>query len=79
MATSPGSPQTYLVDLSIAQIRGVLGTSFAAPLFSGVGAMGLSGSELAAYVAAASGEIGSTATTPAAVTTKNALWPSQRN
>jgi tetratricopeptide (TPR) repeat protein len=39
------------MDISLAQIPGVLGTSFAAPLFAGAGALGLSQKELSDYIA----------------------------
>lgn len=49
-AAGPAAPQTLLLDLSLAEIPGVLGTSFAAPLFSGAGALGLSQKELSDYI-----------------------------
>jgi tetratricopeptide (TPR) repeat protein len=49
-ASGPAAPQTLLLDLSLAQIPGVLGTSFAAPLFAGAGALGLSQQELSGYI-----------------------------
>jgi subtilisin family serine protease len=51
-ADLPVGPQTFLVDLSLREIDGVLGTSFACPLFSGAGAMGLSQAEFSGYIAA---------------------------
>ena len=49
-AAGPTAPQTLLLDLSLAEIPGVLGTSFAAPLFAGAGALGLSQKELLNYI-----------------------------
>lgn len=49
-AAGPAAPQALLLDLGLAEIPGVLGTSFAAPLFAGAGALGLSQKELSAYI-----------------------------
>lgn len=49
-AAGPAAPQTSLLDLSLAEIPGVLGTSFASPLFAGAGALGLSQKELSDYI-----------------------------
>lgn len=50
-AAEPIASQTLLLDLSLFEIPGVLGTSFAAPLFAGAGALGLSQKELSDYIA----------------------------
>lgn len=47
---SPRAPQATLCDVSLDEIPGVLGTSFASPLFSGVGALGLGQQDLFAYL-----------------------------
>lgn len=51
-ASGPGAPQSLLLDVSLKEIHGVLGTSFAAPLFSGAAALGLTQAELNCYIAA---------------------------
>lgn len=51
-ATGPNAQQSLLLDLSLSEIPGVLGTSFAAPLFSGAAALGLTKAELNGYIAA---------------------------
>ena len=45
-----GESRTF--DLAIDEINGVLGTSFACPLYAGAGALGVSGAEMRAYMAA---------------------------
>lgn len=50
-ASGPGAPQSLLLDVSLREIPGVLGTSFAAPLFSGAAALGLTQGELNGYIA----------------------------
>ena len=51
-ASGPNAPQSLLLDVSLREIPGVLGTSFAAPLFSGAAALGLTQAELNGYIAA---------------------------
>jgi hypothetical protein len=51
-ASGPSAPQSLMLDVSLREIPGVLGTSFAAPLFSGAAALGLTQSELSGYIAA---------------------------
>jgi hypothetical protein len=51
-AALPGAAQSMLIDLSLAEINGVLGTSFASPLYAGVGALGTTPAELSGYIAA---------------------------
>lgn len=46
----PSAPQTLLLDVSLAEIPGVLGTSFASPLYAGAGALGVSQKELSDYI-----------------------------
>ncbi|MCX6538403.1 MAG: S8 family serine peptidase [Acidobacteria bacterium] len=50
-AAAPAVAQSLLTDMSLAEIPGVLGTSFAAPLIAGAAAIVLSPAELSAYVA----------------------------
>jgi len=47
----PSTPQTFLLDVALKEIRDVVGTSFAAPLFSGAAALGLTQGELDSYIA----------------------------
>ncbi len=49
-ASGPNAPQTSMWDVSLKEIPGVLGTSFAAPLFSGVAALGLTQAEMGGYI-----------------------------
>ncbi|NTU97540.1 MAG: S8/S53 family peptidase [Chlorobiaceae bacterium] len=51
-AALPGASQAAIIDISLKEIDGVLGTSFASPLYSGVGALGLSRADLDAYISA---------------------------
>ncbi|MBI5577458.1 MAG: S8 family serine peptidase [Deltaproteobacteria bacterium] len=46
---APHAPQAMLADFRIREIPGMLGTSFASPLFAGAAALGLSNGELEAY------------------------------
>jgi subtilisin family serine protease len=49
---SPEAPQSYFWDISLPEISGVLGTSFASPLYAGVAALGVTAAEFSAYLSA---------------------------
>lgn len=59
LSLAPHAPQAILSDFMIREIAGVLGTSFACPLFAGAAALGVTTDELDAY--RASGRAGSDA------------------
>ena len=46
----PHAPQSLINDISLREVDGVLGTSFASPLFAGAAALGVTPGELAAYL-----------------------------
>jgi tetratricopeptide (TPR) repeat protein len=50
--TAPVGEQSLFVDLPLEEVSGVLGTSFASPMYAGVAALGATAAELACYVAA---------------------------
>lgn len=47
----PEASQAVIWDLVLQEVSGVVGTSFASPLFAGVGALGITAHEMSAYVA----------------------------
>jgi tetratricopeptide (TPR) repeat protein len=50
--TAPVATQSIFVDLPLEEVSGVLGTSFASPLYAGVGALGVTAAEFSSYLAA---------------------------
>jgi tetratricopeptide (TPR) repeat protein len=51
-ANAPVEVQAIFVDLPLEEVSGVLGTSFASPLYAGVGALGVTAAEFACYLSA---------------------------